>query len=777
MSEVNLDPIAWWWNPNVDAKTLGGMLDNNQGRLVSLDVFFAGGEQRLVAVWVSNTGNQNQAWWWNPNVDAATLGKMLEANKGRLVVLVPFVIIGKQHFAAVWVSNTGPNAQAWWWNPDVDPATLGQMLEANKGRLTTLSTYKLGAKRRYAAVWVSNTGPHQQAWWWNPDVDGASLGEMLRNNSGRLVSLDPFMVDGKLRYAAVWVSNTAQAARTWWWYHGLDGAALGKKFDQFCAYPIDLKTYAVGQKRLLSCAMNSYPPGPDPSGAKLIEIEGTGSLVTLKNNIAPLDEDLSLSLNLKNATTSAVKVTEAELLLTQTGGWVEKYFTQPLYGNGKIWEGQSQDIAPLQSYGGSMKFGWGIGAEYFIVRLKAHSAGGKNQYSHTVIPMPRSGFSPPAGFTAPTPLFIGLWAQPAEVIPLWSGNAQTRWLTVGGQIINGSGQTARLVGWHLIFEADGKIVLDQELPMNFNHYDTKDDFKPMPPPEGGEMALKEFLAYFVYGFDVGKAPKSFSKGTLRLIANYKIGDRCGAAVCETAVVNVEPVTLAPPITGRWRWGNSPNHTSFDGHAWPHQRFSVDLVKVDENNSSIKPDADPELNESFYAYGEPVLAVAKGTVVKSVDKEDENFGQKENKKKKDINYVLIDHSPKVKKGQLDPNSQSLISGYYHLRKGKNTFREGDPIEAGEQLGEVGNSGGSSEPHLHLGYVVVDPTGRGILRPMQFHGLRTTDDKAVTGVPATEAYICGATAKVAAHSRVAKSRVSPSEPPVILCNISNIPPRRR
>ena len=69
MSELNVDPIAWWWNPDVDAATLGQMLTNNKGRLISLDVFFAGNQQRLAAVWVSNTGNQNQAWWWNPNVD------------------------------------------------------------------------------------------------------------------------------------------------------------------------------------------------------------------------------------------------------------------------------------------------------------------------------------------------------------------------------------------------------------------------------------------------------------------------------------------------------------------------------------------------------------------------------------------------------------------------------------------------------------------------------------------------------------------------------------
>jgi murein DD-endopeptidase MepM/ murein hydrolase activator NlpD len=37
---------------------------------------------------------------------------------------------------------------------------------------------------------------------------------------------------------------------------------------------------------------------------------------------------------------------------------------------------------------------------------------------------------------------------------------------------------------------------------------------------------------------------------------------------------------------------------------------------------------------------------------------------------------------------------------HLRKGTVQVAAGEPVAKGDKLGEVGNSGNSSEPHLHL-----------------------------------------------------------------------------
>ena len=39
-------------------------------------------------------------------------------------------------------------------------------------------------------------------------------------------------------------------------------------------------------------------------------------------------------------------------------------------------------------------------------------------------------------------------------------------------------------------------------------------------------------------------------------------------------------------------------------------------------------------------------------------------------------------------------------YAHLRQGSVAVRTGQRVEAGDLLGEIGNSGSSTEPHLHF-----------------------------------------------------------------------------
>jgi hypothetical protein len=725
MSIIEEHPIAWWWNPDVDPQTLGTMLDNNKGRLISASPFFANGQLRLAAVWVSNTGNQNKAWWWNPNVDGPTLGHMLEDNKGRLVSLCPYVVNGTLRLAAVWVSNTGVDNQAWWWNPDVDGETLGTMLNNNQGRLVCLNTYTIGNSRRHSAVWVSNTGVHNKAWWWNPDVDGETLGTMLNNNQGRLVSLDPFITNGKIRYAAVWIQNLGQQGRAWWWYPSIDAEKLGQKFDLFCSYAVDLKSYVAGGQRRLACVLYAYPSDPNPSDAKLVQVTGSATVKQLSNNIAPLDQTDTVTVGVQNLTSSTTKITEAEMLVSQSGGWVD--YKIPLYGRKGFFQGKTQELTPGQSYSTSGDIGSGLCTTHCVIRLEAEQ-GQQKQYTHTSIPIVRANFVPPPAFAIPEPVYIGAWNRPAEIVPMWVGKL-TKWLTVGGQIINGSGSPARIGDWHIVLEIDGKVYLDQPLPMNFQRMNMNNQLESVPT-QSGVPILADFLSYFVHGFEVGGVPNAFSTGTLRLIGNYKVGNRCGAAVCESPVVLTQPVTLKSPVSGAWWWGNSPNHQGFDAHAWPHQRFSVDLLVHDADGNTFS--GDENTNTSFYCYGKPVVAMADGTVIKSHDTEDENFGMTENKNKKDINYVLIEHAP------------GKISGYYHLRKGKNVAHVRDEVKAGDKLGEVGNSGGTSELHLHIGYVSVDETGRGRLRPMQFSDLQTMGGTAVVGVPGTEEYKTAGTA---------------------------------
>ncbi|CAM4450551.1 M23 family metallopeptidase [Paenibacillus tarimensis] len=146
-------------------------------------------------------------------------------------------------------------------------------------------------------------------------------------------------------------------------------------------------------------------------------------------------------------------------------------------------------------------------------------------------------------------------------------------------------------------------------------------------------------------------------------------------------------TYAYPFEGEWLvvWGGH-NELSNYHYAYESQRYAADLVKAVDGYSYK---GDPKLNESYYAFGEPVLAPADGTVVHVKDDIPDNkpVGVM-NEAEPAGNVVVIDHGG---------GEYSMLA---HLQQGSAAVRKGDRVKRGDQIGRCGNSGNSSEPHIHL-----------------------------------------------------------------------------
>lgn len=116
-----------------------------------------------------------------------------------------------------------------------------------------------------------------------------------------------------------------------------------------------------------------------------------------------------------------------------------------------------------------------------------------------------------------------------------------------------------------------------------------------------------------------------------------------------------------------------------------QRFAYDLVV--KKNGRSRPARSPKRNESFFCYGEPVLAPASGVVVHKVD-------------------GVKDNQPGVR-GEAGGNGIRIDHGFgewsslWHMVPGSVRVEVGDRVEAGQVVGLVGNSGRSTGPHIHLG----------------------------------------------------------------------------
>lgn len=166
--------------------------------------------------------------------------------------------------------------------------------------------------------------------------------------------------------------------------------------------------------------------------------------------------------------------------------------------------------------------------------------------------------------------------------------------------------------------------------------------------------------------------------------------------------NRSPVVLGPPVAGDG-WvatngccGNTSHRgavVSASGRLNATERFAIDFLRLDTAADGVVTfRGDGTKNDDYLAYGAPLLAVADGTVV-SVQS--------------DVPDSTPQHVPTdLAIEQLGGNHVILDIGggnhvyYAHMVPGSATVKVGDTVQRGQVIGKLGNSGNSSEAHLHL-----------------------------------------------------------------------------
>ena len=168
---------------------------------------------------------------------------------------------------------------------------------------------------------------------------------------------------------------------------------------------------------------------------------------------------------------------------------------------------------------------------------------------------------------------------------------------------------------------------------------------------------------------------------------------------EVAVRKAAPLHLSPPFRGgTWLAGDAPGNDSthrrslvaIDGGLHDAQRFAIDWVKVGPNGDSHRDGT--ARNESWWGYGEPVLAVADGEVTEVVN------GIAENTPRVLPSPVTLDNiGGNYVTLRIAPDRYVT---YAHLQTGSISVRVGQRVKRGTVLARLGNTGQATGPHLHL-----------------------------------------------------------------------------
>jgi murein DD-endopeptidase MepM/ murein hydrolase activator NlpD len=162
-----------------------------------------------------------------------------------------------------------------------------------------------------------------------------------------------------------------------------------------------------------------------------------------------------------------------------------------------------------------------------------------------------------------------------------------------------------------------------------------------------------------------------------------------------------PRVIAPPLQGdRWLAANGPNNSTghrraliaLAGQGRIAQRYAIDWLQLYDDGKTWR--GDPLKNDSYRCYGAHALAVADGVVTETHDGIPENVPGATSRavpitpETLGGNFVLLDIG------------QGAFAYYGHLQPGSLRVKKGDTVHRGQVIGLVGNTGNSTEPHLHF-----------------------------------------------------------------------------
>jgi len=148
----------------------------------------------------------------------------------------------------------------------------------------------------------------------------------------------------------------------------------------------------------------------------------------------------------------------------------------------------------------------------------------------------------------------------------------------------------------------------------------------------------------------------------------------------------DPVWIGVPVTGDWQVANGGRSTLVNAHqSLGVQRDALDVVQLAGGRTYR---GDGTRLTDYFAFGQHLLAVADGRVTAAVDGAPDVPVGGRTWRNMAGNHVILDIG----------GGRYVLYG--HLRQGSVRVHVGDDVRRGQVLGQVGDSGNSDTPHLHL-----------------------------------------------------------------------------
>jgi peptidase M23-like protein len=194
------------------------------------------------------------------------------------------------------------------------------------------------------------------------------------------------------------------------------------------------------------------------------------------------------------------------------------------------------------------------------------------------------------------------------------------------------------------------------------------------------------------------------------------------------------VVISLPFTGRWLAQNSPaRRVPSHGIDLLGERYAIDFVGVDDRRRTAgtrdwRTFLATEPAERFFGYGRPILAPGDGVVVDAHEGEIDHVGRRSQ-------LALVPYMwgqrGRLRRGVpaiagnylvIELRDSGAFAALVHLRAGSVRVAVGAEVTTGQPVAECGNSGNSTQPHVHV--QVMDSPDLSVARgvPVAFRRFR-------------------------------------------------------
>jgi murein DD-endopeptidase len=224
------------------------------------------------------------------------------------------------------------------------------------------------------------------------------------------------------------------------------------------------------------------------------------------------------------------------------------------------------------------------------------------------------------------------------------------------------------------------------------------------PGQSQKVILKpgESGVLFIFpDFPPGRAAPSRFETAITLTGAGKYG---GSGTVHIAPISLSPnlpFVIEPPVRGaNWLAGGGPSNFSdhrravmfYGGAPYIGQRYAIDWVELGADGKPYSGDI--HNNASYHAYNLEIHAVADGKIVEVKDGLAENIPNS--------GKIAIPITDETVPGNhiIEDLGSGHFAAYAHLRPGTIKVKAGEVVHAGDVIARLGNSGNSTEPHLHF-----------------------------------------------------------------------------